>query len=440
MVTATDPVAERGTGADLTRVVTALLLIGLYYNWYRYPFQINSTDTSPTYSDTPMWLSLGKYGVIAVVIGFALLARALHRDPVRISSPTLTLAFAYLAVIPLAGGVFLLEPDLAQIGVFFLVPLILAGFQGWRVSAAEINRVLAVGIYLAITVQLLQVVLFFTAGRLPALAYAETISIRFGSFLDDPNGFGLLIVWMLPFTWSYFSRTRAVALTALLLVCLVLTQSLTAAATVLLVSVVFLGLAISGGGRPLLVSLGAIGTATAVGGALAYRFRDPLAALYSVFLLSKEGSITGHGASLEMLRSLRVLNLTGFEPAADAWGESGYGNFVAFFGVLYLIVFLGVVVVAAVTYDRLFRDPRTDYETRAFAGAAFGYLVGICAASINLPTAEIFPLNLFTALLVGLASAGLIFVEEHHHGRSRNAAGDRTTEPVREAALTGSYF
>lgn len=29
------------------------LLLALYYNWYRYPFMINSSDTSPTYSDTP---------------------------------------------------------------------------------------------------------------------------------------------------------------------------------------------------------------------------------------------------------------------------------------------------------------------------------------------------------------------------------------------------
>ena len=44
-----------------TNAFAALLVIAFYYLGYRYPLRINSSTTSPTYSDTPGWLQVGKY-------------------------------------------------------------------------------------------------------------------------------------------------------------------------------------------------------------------------------------------------------------------------------------------------------------------------------------------------------------------------------------------
>lgn len=393
---------------DLTGVVLALLAIALYYNWYRYPFRINSTDTSPTYADTPLWLSLGKYLLVALVLAAAVGARSLDRERVRLLRPLEALAYAYLAAVPIVAGIAVAEPDIAQIGVFFLVPLVLLPFGGWRVEPARINRLVRATVYVAIGVQLLQVALFLTVGRLPALAYTDTVSIRFGSFLDDPNGFGILVAWMLPFTWAYFGWVRSAVLTALLLLSLVLTQSLTAIAVTGVVSAISLAWWATRGGRPLLLTVTATAGLLVAGGALVYRFLDPLSQTWAVFMLSKQGSIVGHAESLEIVRSLRAMSLAGVEPAADSWGESGYANFLAFFGFAYPILYVAVIGRGAAAYFRMFSSPAADRELRAFSAAGLGFLLAVLLANINLPVAEIYPLNLMAALLVALPSAGIV--------------------------------
>lgn len=392
---------------DLTWTVLALLVVALYYNWYRYPFRINSTDTSPTYADTPLWLSLGKYLLVALIMAIAIGTRSMERSRLRISRPLEAVGFTYLATVPIVAGTLVAEPDIVQIGIFFVVSLVLLAFCGGHLDPQRINRLARFAIYTAVVVQILQVALFFTVGRLPALAYTDTISIRFGSFLDDPNGFGLLIAWFLPFTWAYFPRSRAAMLTVLLFGCLLLTQSLTAIAACAMVSVAYIGWVMTRGARPFLLTTLAAAGMLGVGAVAVVMYLEPLTDAWSLFLLTKQGSIVGHAESLERVQSLRALSLAGVEPAADTWGESGYANFLAFFGLAYPLIFITVIGTAVARYTRLFALSQADRETHAFAAAAAGFLLAAMLANLNLPVAEIFPLNLMIALFAGLSSAGI---------------------------------
>src|SRR5262249_19564963 len=72
-----------------------------------------------------------------------------------------------------------------------------------------------------------QVALFFGYNRLPGLAFYNTWSVRFGSMLDDPNGFGLLLALFLGTVFESQIPFKFV-LSLFLLLCLVATQSATA--------------------------------------------------------------------------------------------------------------------------------------------------------------------------------------------------------------------
>ena len=82
---------------------------------------------------------------------------------------------------------------------------------------------------------------FLSIGRLPALAYAGTFSIRFGSFLDDPNGSPAL--WYMLMGWAYYNYSgfRRILAEAALVLCVLLTQSFTALGFLGIVAVLFAG-------------------------------------------------------------------------------------------------------------------------------------------------------------------------------------------------------
>jgi hypothetical protein len=408
-------------GGEPDRWVAALLLVGFYYNAYRYPFSINASGTSPTYSDTPLWLSAGKYLLILLVLLYAVLVRVGSPRPLHVRGPLHVMGYLYLALMPIAAGVVTGSPELALMGFFFLVPLVLHLFSGWSLSLVRLNRLLAATIYVALAVEAIQVILFLVTGRLPALAYRGSISVRFGSFLDDPNGFGILLCWFIPFAALYFHGRRRAIVISLLLLCMLLTQSLTGLGALAVISAVLVVWLVSV--RPALllpVAVGALGLLL-TGGLLAYLFREEISLLYMVFMLSKEGSLAGHATSLTAFGDLSVMSILGFEPFVERWEETGYVNVLAYFGVTYLIMYVAMGLNALVRYVEMTRDRYADRHTRAFAVGAIALLMAVYLGNFTLPMIEVYPINLFAATLMGLATAGLL----NRPGASTVAADSR---------------
>jgi hypothetical protein len=382
--------------------------VGFYYNAYRYPFAINSSGTSPTYSDTPLWLSAGKYLLITLVLMYAVLVRVGSRRRLHVECPLHVVGYLYLALMPIAAGVVMGSPELALMGFFFLVPIVLHLFSGWTLSVARLNRLLAATIYIALAVEALQVMLFLTVGRLPALAYRDSISVRFGSFLDDPNGFGILVCWFISFAALYFRGWRRAAVIALLGVSLLLTQSLTGLGAFVVISVILVAWLVAV--RPALllpVSLAAL-TLLLAGGLFAYLLREEISLAYTIFLLTKEGSLAGHATSFTAFGDLSVLSILGLEPFVERWEETGYVNLLAYFGITYLIVYVAMGVSAAIRYAEMVNRPDADQNTRTFAVGAIALLMAVYLGNLTLPMVEVYPINLFAATLMGVATAGLL--------------------------------
>lgn len=410
--TAHAPPAWRAAGGwswkALDRFVVALLLLGLYYNAYRYPLQINASGTSPTYSDTPPWLSLGKYVLVAFLLLLIVLLRLGRREPITLHRPLFAVAFLFLALVPIVSGILVGELEFVTTGFFFLVPFVLQLLSGARLDFRAVNRVLRWSVYLAVLVNAVQVALFLTTGRLPALGHEGSLSVRFGSFLDDPNGFGLLLCWLLPFAVAHLSGARRWFVVGGLFVSVLLTQSMTAVGAFIIVAVVLGLLSIADRPRLLFPALVAVLLGVVALGSLVYTYWREIELAYSLFMATKEGSLAQHGNALTMFRDLELLNLAGIQPLSDRWTETGYVNLLAYYGILYVAVYLYVGASAWLGYLAAARDPGSSDELRSFAWGAMGLLIAVYAGNLVLPVVSIFPIDLFAALLLGIAAAGML--------------------------------
>ena len=67
----------------MIKLVNFYLFTVFYYNFYRYIFKVNNARTSPTYSDTPLWLSSGKYIIIFATFGLMLFVLAMYKYKVK---------------------------------------------------------------------------------------------------------------------------------------------------------------------------------------------------------------------------------------------------------------------------------------------------------------------------------------------------------------------
>lgn len=385
--------------------VAALLVVAFYYNSYRYPLQINSSSTSPTYADTPAWLSAGKYALVCGILLWTVLRRAVLRVPVRVDRPLAVLAFAFLGGVALVMAVLTRSIPLFEVGFFFFVPVVILLFAGARIPVAAVNRVLAGYLYFALAVEILQVLLFLTVGRLPALAYRGTMSIRFGSNLDDPNGFGLLLAMLVPFAAVYHTGVRRVVLLFLLAVSALLTQSITTVIVLTGVVGVFAAAHAARHIRSLFAVLLASGAVVAVVAAVWAAFGQEIQLAYRVYMLAKAGSLSEHGYALELLRHVRLLNLLGLEPTHRRLSETAYVNILAVLGIPYLLAFLGVGARAGWRAVELLRQPDAGRDVRAFASGAAGLLMALYVGSLALPVPEIFPINLVAVTFMGMLIA-----------------------------------
>lgn len=404
-------------------MVRLVILLGLYYSWYRYPFRINFSGTSPTYSDTPAWISAGKYLFLSAVLVWAVFSRV--RGPaVRLPHPLIIIAYLFLALAPVAAGVGVERLELVESGIFFSIPLVLFGFAGWTVSPRRIGGVIVWAVYLALAVEAVQIFLFFAFGRLPALAFENSFVVRFGSFLDDPNSWGMVGIWLLFYAGYRWTGWRRSLLVGGLFLTLVLTQSLTMVVAFGVVGVVFGTITVFARAATLFRALAVMLLGVSLVVSVFFTYQTEITGLYSVFMDAKQGSLEGHAEVLHLFNVLSPLGLLGIEPSTRAWGESTYVNSLVNLGLLYPLVFLGVGAVAMLQYYRLLHQPGASRETRAFAAGGLALLLAVYAGSVTLPMMETYPVNLLTALHLGLASGGLLPrpMRRPGDGRSRHPA------------------
>ena len=365
-----EPMATYKNDSKLFLLTCGLMI---FYLSYRYPFGINSSTTSPTYIDTPLFLQVGKYLILVFIIALVLI----HGVIMRMSKTSIGTILFSLCVMFFGLTKFLIYENSSFINQLpaYILPIILAGLLG-RVNLKSLNNPIKWLFIISIMVDLIQVVLFFLYDRLPALAYKNSFSVRFGSFLDDPNGFGMLcflFVGWVHIYYKHFPRRRACLqlITAMLII---VTQSLTAIGIgfivfvflywrdVIFVSVILFALTL----------------------ALYFNIQEKLLVLWEL----KQASIEQHSdVSFDFDKLVNILFGVDYSPTESWWFFSFKTNGVF----VTLLIFLLCCFCLYKTYIMYRKCICVDSQAVSFSIFLFSFCFFM--ASFNLPLLDVFPVN-----------------------------------------------
>lgn len=369
----------------------SILLICLYYPLYRYPFKIGDEIVSDGYRDTPLILQVGKYIIIGALTA-VLLCGALRR--IRTLPVTCML---YVGLIPLLFLPATAHAPTIESGVFWLCG---AALIAYPVDSDFAVRSLRFFAWFSFAFVAMQITLFLTVGRLPAVSIEDSIAIRFGGPWDDPNGFSIALSLFLPLGWLTLRGFKRLLFALLGLAALLVTQSLTGiTAFIGAVSAGTLVLALLGFARVRISSLLLlmILAAAAAGLAVIVIASAMQSGLIDEYMALKSGSIEGHLTGVDVLRSASIENLIGLQPL-NRWGEMGYVNWLVNFGAPYTLVHLGLLVAMAVT---------AAFRRGPLHTAAFIFLIAYIAGLANLPLDCVFPVNMLAIILGTLQIASV---------------------------------
>jgi hypothetical protein len=179
-------------------VVLAASIVAVFYEAYRYPLRINDSATSPTYRNTPLAYQAGKYAILgALAIALLVVVVRNRRDLGRLGGGDLLLLVLGSYAL-LRGGIATAQThsqtSLRTILPFVCgVPFALAGASWVHARAGRSTSFVRAAVLfggavvvLHAAVNLVEMALWATTGRLPALGYSHGL-VRFGGIWDDPN-------------------------------------------------------------------------------------------------------------------------------------------------------------------------------------------------------------------------------------------------------------
>lgn len=405
------PIAPTGTARG---AIIAILLVTLYFMAYRYPFQIGDTDTSPTYSDTPLWLQAAKYVLLFPLLGYALVRTRLHRW----AFSTAELAIAALAgYAGLFGAAMALSGaeygfTLVQIAFALTFALLFAQQDVTRGTFGTVFKCLQWFFALSLLAYAAQLFLYFAFARLPALGYVGSFP-RFGGVWDDPNSAAAIFVFMIP--WAFVERGFswfALAVGGVSMAAILLSQSLTTyGTTIVVLAVVVLGFYRS---MPLytralvmVFSLVAGAVLVVLLGFIALQTVDlTIAGIIKssdAILASKFGSIAVRQDSYQFALDISPLTLLGIDPLNE-FGENQWLNLAANIGLPFAIAF---AVLQILTLRNLWQwaNSLNDGRPRAIVVGMFSYYLWFFLLQVNIPASQIFPINILAAIFAGMSWA-----------------------------------
>ncbi|MCU1301040.1 MAG: hypothetical protein JWQ87_1324 [Candidatus Sulfotelmatobacter sp.] len=348
-------------------------------------------------------LNAGKY-----VLALPLFAIAAVRSLGKASLPkhwTLALGTLFLSIYALSKLIGDGQTKYVDLSFWTLFSLVLV----WGVDAVTvpaIDRYLRYLLIYALGSTLIEVVLFIAFGRLPALAFEGTYFIRFGGFLDDPNGFSAVLFLLMGWSYGRFKgQTRSYVL-ASIVVCLLLTQSWTGLA--FLVLILFLWALVGISKRPGLAIVALCATALIVVLGMHTITRSPAEIIEEV-LTAKQESIEGHLFPLQKVASSWsewAVEGNTIYTTYESWWAGALINF----GVLWYCAWFSLVAALIISLrrglSRCVCEAKPVYLGFFLFGCYFAF------GSISLPYPIIFPINVFFFVFSFLVAFGKIRLED----------------------------
>ena len=384
-----------------SRVFWLGVILCTVYNSYRYPLQINTA--TPTYSDTPFMLQAGKFLLACPLLVIA--AVRCFRKTGSIRHWLIALGVLFLSSYALLKGVGDNNPKYLDLSFWMLFALI----SVWaidEISVSTIDRYLRYLLIYALGTVLLQVVLFIVFGRLPALAFEGSYSIRFGGFLDDPNGFAAILFLLMGWSYARFRGWTRFLIIASIIVSMLLTQSWTALGFLI---VVFLFWALAGIPKHPVLAIAMICTSALLVIFVIYPVAHSLRDIAEEVLTQKQGSIEGHGFPWAQW----VGRWSGWAVLGDSmynFYESWWASSLVNFGVPWFCAFVSLLAALIISLrnalSRASGEAKAIYLGLLLFGSYFVF------GSLNLPFPIIFPINVIFFLFTFLVAFGKIRTED----------------------------
>lgn len=391
---------KRYIGKSSTLILNVVYYVAFFYYWYRYPFQINDSQTSPVYTDTPFYISLIKYFLISLILFVyipSVIRLLITKQDKLLLLPFFFIFYGFvISVVNVIFGHDILMLEVVFFSPFMLIPLIYKP----EVIVSVSNKMLLKVAKIFILVDVIQVFLYFYYDRLPALGWPNSFSVRFGSLLDDPNGFAFICPLFLFCKFSNVSFLDFIFKISLW-GCIFATQSVTGIAAVIfsyLILHVFLIFFLKNKSSYWIVFSIFLLSATLL--FLSFIYSD----VVNVFLLRKSGSVSGHLESFSFLSNLPVLNYFFYNIVGHV-GESGYVNILANSGVFFLLfyVFIGVIsVYFCCDLIVFYKRKSSGFFVIPFLCASFAFIVAYLFGNINLPLCTVYPVNMLYFLISGM--------------------------------------
>ncbi len=390
-----------------------ILFSQLFYS-YRYILQYSSSGTSPSYDDTPLEIQAVKYLIALLFLGLMVIAGLLQLRTGRLRRNRLFLIFIACVIFCIPCIKALMVGDLfsEESSVFYLIrgcfilPLIAWALLFYH-QDSFIKKLLTWGIFYPflfhVAYSIVQYVLFFSTGRLPALAYKGGV-VRFGGGWDDPNGFGIFL--LLPIlllltnikldTLVPYDRISKSLYTAVALILLVMTISYSALIGFIAGVACFMAMTFKK--IWVIPVLGLVGISSL------------LYSPFRIWLLSniegKMGSMEAHLYELHALESFLSNDLTTLiigELNYTHFSENFYQFLLFNFGLVGLFAMAFFLVITFLRGWWLFFHPQNagHPDFRSFIAVATSFFTGFSVASLGIPFFLNYPVNIYFWLFAG---------------------------------------
>jgi hypothetical protein len=364
---------------------------------------MSSSGTSPTYSDTPLVLQAGKF-VLALPL-IVMSAVLWVRNSAKLTRSLIVLGTVFISVHSLfkvyqeRDSQFL---DLAFWLIFALVVVLAID----SVSLSAIDRYFRLLLVYSLGSTVVEVALFVIFGRLPALAFEGSYLVRFGGFLDDPNGFAAILFLLMAWSYWRFKGTSRVFVLASLVASLFLTQSWTALAFFFgllgILALLFLKK------RP----LWALGTSCVLPllvVLVAGWIRALPSGLLWDILQDKQSSIEGHTFPfadwISKWPEWLIMGEWKYNPY-ESWWLSSMINF----GVLWFVAYFALII--ALLFALWRANAKTTLEAKPVCAGILVFGLYFAFGSLNLPLPIIFPINALFFIFSFLIAFKKVAVED----------------------------
>ena len=376
-----------------------MLILFLFYYSYRYICQYNDIYTSAfVYHNTPEIIKWIKYILFAIL----LLLSFLNDRKIHLERENWIIKFPMLFLLVQCTGYGILnrnQPILTF--AIMLTPMLLYPAGNSIPKHESVEKILDIFWYYTTIYEFIQIILFYTIGRVPALAFPHfgvITAIRYGGAMDDPNGYATILIFFIFWFLMQKGSVKSYIRLAITLFMLVFTWSGTGYLALAVTAVLFLLLRIKD--KAVLRKYG-IMACVALGitiPAMIFAGKSILSFLQS-FISGKSYSVGLHMESWD-LSGLDLKTWLGIHPVTViSRGEVGYFRLLEIGGIPAVAAFLVMAIAGLVRMNKKITESCEQHKPMLYGMLA--YIIAFLATMFNLPKIINFDaMGIFTVCLI----------------------------------------